>query len=388
MEALVPHYSPVRSCAVGSQITTDCAPAYNQHSHQHRQESEVELYVLELANSPSSELLGAATSDGQIRILDKASLRVSRVTFARSNPNLLMSAGTDGRVLVLGWDLRTAFAGNHHGHSSSSSNVLPAMEFRARQGDRFVSMDVACDDVLVAAGTELSGDSGSILIWDSRASRKTLHTFHESHTDDVTSLEFHPHAPARFVTGSEDGLVCLFDLNVDMTSQVPTDMVVEEEATPEEKATLAVMNAEASVHRVGIFGPSGEFVYALTGSQELRLWNGAEASQLAAYSSVRESLNEHCMNANAQQAGVEAPHVDYLIATKYHAPSERFYLIGGDFSGGVHFAHVSLSSIDYIRSLRTSAHNAVIRCVDWDGPESLLYTGGEDELVCQWSAER
>ncbi|XP_004365689.2 hypothetical protein CAOG_00818 [Capsaspora owczarzaki ATCC 30864] len=369
MEALVPHYSPVRSCAVGSQITTDCAPAYNQHSHQHRQESEVELYVLELANSPSSELLGAATSDGQIRILDKASLRVVGI--------LPGHAGLAGYLRAI--QPKPAHVRRHR---------RPRARARLGPAHRVRRMDVACDDVLVAAGTELSGDSGSILIWDSRASRKTLHTFHESHTDDVTSLEFHPHAPARFVTGSEDGLVCLFDLNVDMTSQVPTDMVVEEEATPEEKATLAVMNAEASVHRVGIFGPSGEFVYALTGSQELRLWNGAEASQLAAYSSVRESLNEHCMNANAQQAGVEAPHVDYLIATKYHAPSERFYLIGGDFSGGVHFAHVSLSSIDYIRSLRTSAHNAVIRCVDWDGPESLLYTGGEDELVCQWSAER
>ena len=42
---------------------------------------------------------------------------------------------------------------------------------------------------------------------------KTLLTFSDSFSDDVTKIKFHPEKPNSLLAGSEDGLLCLFDLS-------------------------------------------------------------------------------------------------------------------------------------------------------------------------------
>lgn len=71
----------------------------------------------------------------------------------------------------------------------------------------------------MAGGTELIDGDSFILFWDARyptsktQSRKTLlGGYWESHTDDVTTLAFHPTRRDVLASGSTDGLVNIFDL--------------------------------------------------------------------------------------------------------------------------------------------------------------------------------
>ncbi len=44
---------------------------------------------------------------------------------------------------------------------------------------------------------------------------KILNTFNETHSDEVTSLQFAKHHPGIMLSSSLDGMACLFDLSKD-----------------------------------------------------------------------------------------------------------------------------------------------------------------------------
>lgn len=389
------HYTsiaPVASSLTSSSSSTSSSTSKStstssSHSKNSSNEEEDEsVYVFEIALSnassssslSSSSVLAASTSDGSIKLFDSSTLTllgnlsghpnapISRITFAHSNPFVLFSAGLDG--FVHSWDIRDPTASPVVSFKSSIKKI------------HFASMDVSCNDSFVVAGGEqIQEDQGPVLIWDTRNANTVFHAFTESHTDDVASIECHPEIPTRFVTGSEDNLVCLFDLNANMSQEVPSDMVIEDEITPEENATVSVMNAESSVHKVGFFGPHGEYIFTQTGSQTLKLYQGEQAHQLASFPLIREQINDYFINAGSSM------HIDYLIDSKYCSSTQRLFLIGGDFSGNAHILHVSLSGFQYVRSL-SGSHSSTVRSINWEQDLQTAYTGGEDSLLCLWKA--
>lgn len=104
------------------------------------------------------------------------------------------------------------------------------------------SLALGLQGSLLAVGTE-NEDKSQVEFYDIRSSR-LLGQFRDAHTDAVTQLAFNQLRPAELLTGSLDGLICCFDVS----------------KAGEEEALQGVINAEASIQRMGYFGPHEECV--------------------------------------------------------------------------------------------------------------------------------
>nr|XP_012234224.1 PREDICTED: uncharacterized protein LOC105679029 [Linepithema humile] len=126
--------------------------------------------------------------------------------------------------------------------------------------------DINCNGKYIAAGTELTGGDAFILFWDIRYKKKKVHHpmfsdlnflggYWESHTDDITSLIFHPVKPATLASGSTDGLINIYDLR----------------QSSEDQALTYSLNTESSVARLGWL--TNRFLWCSTYAETLQFWN-------------------------------------------------------------------------------------------------------------------
>jgi len=89
--------------------------------------------------------------------------------------------------------------------------------------------------------------------------RTLLGAYWDSHEDDITDMKFHPKNPDFIVSGSTDGLVCVFDIS----------------KTDEDDALLCTLNTESSVGNIdwheNVFGK--DLVSCITHTNDLQLFN-------------------------------------------------------------------------------------------------------------------
>ncbi|KAI3404043.2 hypothetical protein KGF56_003202 [Candida oxycetoniae] len=111
------------------------------------------------------------------------------------NESTIVSCSTDGVNI---WDIRAANKLVSSMTNSKNSNFL----------------SLAYKDGLLAGGTELSGTDAEVHIWDIRNSNNSIvKSFVDSHSDDVTALEFHPTLKQYLMSGSTDGYVNIYDIS-------------------------------------------------------------------------------------------------------------------------------------------------------------------------------
>jgi len=129
------------------------------------------------------------------------SITINSIQFAYISPHTLFAA-TD-KNLVLVWDTRT-----------------PQQETFQLNGcadeHKFLSVTCNNEDLLVAAGTELKGEENvAISFWDLRApiNKQLLGYYTESHSDDIIQVKFCRMNSTKLISGSTDGLVCLYDVS-------------------------------------------------------------------------------------------------------------------------------------------------------------------------------
>ncbi|KAK3723191.1 hypothetical protein LTR37_001914 [Vermiconidia calcicola] len=166
--------------------------------------------------------------DGSLKLLNRPSPAHSGISCLSTYGSGFVTAGRDG--LVRSWDTRATRTG---------------VELLEPRGRGFSSL--ACHDHLIAAGTESTkeglGDV-SVLLYDTRNPSAPIRDYPESHTDTITQLAFHPSQPNILLSGSTDGLVSLFDANIQ----------------EEEDALQQVLNSRAAVHCSGFLSPTEAYI--------------------------------------------------------------------------------------------------------------------------------
>ncbi|CAM9417123.1 unnamed protein product [Chrysoparadoxa australica] len=300
-------------------------------------------YVLDLARNPDGSCLAASLSNFRVKAYKRDTLEIIcelkghsaaiRALSYAHHPHVMVSVSEDNTLR--GWDCRAA---------EEAQFVTPL-------GGEGCSVVVGYEGHLCAAGV---GDS--VDFFDMRAGMKKLGRYEASHTDDVTSLNFHPIQVKHLVTGSEDGLMCVYDTGV----------------TGNEEALVSIMNAECPVRRMGFFGDNLEGVYCCSGVEGLSLWHLPSAQRLHDFGDVRRTG--------------PVRELDYLIGCQYLEGDGQLMLLAGSYTGDMHMIHVEPGNLSFVRSGR-SGHNDQIRCHDWLGTTSLV-TGGEDGRLVAWSNER
>lgn len=122
------------------------------------------------------------------------------------------------------------------------------MESTLLAGRPVHSISINSDKTLFAAGTELRECEAHVVFWDIRNAGSALKVFNEVHSDDISQVKFHPISRRELVTGSTDGIVNLLNLDNQL----------------DEDESLRFTIPLDSVHRLGFFGPSYEYIYTMT----------------------------------------------------------------------------------------------------------------------------
>ncbi|OZJ06162.1 hypothetical protein BZG36_01048 [Bifiguratus adelaidae] len=305
-------------------------------------------YIFDIAKS--SQYYAVSASNHEIKLyhpqtlnmLDTLRFHKDTISSIRiRNDHILISSSHDGSVV--GHDLRAGYS--------------PVFGMNA--GMPVLSFDINCNDTLFCAGTELHNHDSNLLFWDPRNPSSLIGKFSESHSDDITQVQFHPYAPSKFLSGSTDGLVCMYDIKV----------------FDEDEEMTGVVNSGSSVSKTGWFGPAAEYVYCLTHIEtfSLSIADAAEdaSNLLHDFGDIRALSNPGLLQ------------VDYAIDCHYDESTQRLFLTTGSHSGDLSLLHVNLKSLQLCQNIQ-QAHSEVIRACHWEIPNHTLLTGGEDGKLCLW----
>ena len=348
---------------------TNTTTTNNNNNEQYFEDGD---WVLCVNASPDSSIISCALSNGDIQIYDPQYLQLTRTLpkvhhegsmitdltdAGLQHPHLLVSSGTDGRVCLM--DLRQP--------PQNSTSMVCVMPRTVSHGEQALSSSLGYDGTLVAVGTNKAG----IHFFDVRQpQQQPVGSYVNSHTDDVTRVRFHQNNNALVVTGSEDGLVCVFD-----TTQ-----------PSEEAALTSVMNVQASLRQVDFCGPQLEGIVCRTGSETLSVWNWQSGQCWANYENLRSTGG-----------------VDYLVHAQWDPTRMELNLLSGSNNGDARYSSLDLSSSHHQNlndrqpsppTITTShylkgGHRGVVR--EWcpvvlpgSAASPKLITVGEDARICEW----
>ncbi|KAJ3327527.1 WD repeat-containing protein 89 [Blyttiomyces sp. JEL0837] len=310
-------------------------------------------YVLDIVPTSDGKHAAAPCTDGGIHVIDMETLqRVIRLPISGFNitevhyphggdGSLIWCSTLEGDVGLM--DLRSGQVG------LTTKGPAPILSF-----------SLNCANTVVAAGTELIEQKGEeenearILFWDVRSAMNPIAQFTDSHSDDITQVRFHPNDANALITGSTDGLVNLFNLTT----------------IEEDDALYQVIKAD-SIHKIGYFGPSYEYIYYQTHIETFGLYKFENADLIKLYGDVRScSTGEH--------------EIEYLIDSLYEPQEQRLYLFSGSKGGNLGILNVSLNSMELVHTLN-GGHSEIIRGVHWNPYTRRLASGGQDGKIVFWT---
>ncbi|XP_059421852.1 WD repeat-containing protein 89 [Carassius carassius] len=323
-------------------------------------------YILELSCASSgSDVLAVCCSNHSVHLHSRETLRlvgdfqghtapVCGVRFSHLSPHLLFTGSADGTLRC--WDVRRP--------GSDATQV-----FHSDSTHSYCSFDVSCSDRVLCAGTEQVGEDSFLVFWDARMVQGggemggLLGVYSESHSDDITTVKFHPQQADRLASGATDGLVNVFDLSLG----------------GEDDALVTTCNCNSSASSLCWTGKDLDQLFCLTHDEGLHLWDVARPDS--------DDTLTLLSSADARTL-VQLPDgasLEYFVGGTWLSDEERILLVGGSNHGELHLLDCSGRGLRFIKSLR-GGHSATVRCFQWDAISQSLLTGGEDGQLLQWKA--
>lgn len=210
----------------------------------------------------------------------------------------------------------------------------------------------------------------------------------EAHSDDVTSLSFHPTVPFALLSASSDSLVAVSDIC----------------KTDEDDSVLGVINTGASVARAGWGGSSTFRPKAILEGEEEELVDQNDIPNLGAFWSVSdmqtlgiweadgwEELVSTCDVRQGETDPMKLPWktefvVDAGADSQLLQSRDSVGLFCGNQNGTTALIQIpNQASQDWImHCLLTGGHSEIVRSVLWDVNNSCVFTGAEDGRICGW----
>ena len=233
-----------------------------------------------------------------------------------------------------------------------------------------LSFDVSLDGHTIAAGTALTGEDASIHFWDARRPTVPIFSHTSTHSDDITSLHFHPTISDRLLSASSDGLLSI-------TNTVEQD---------EDEAVEHVANWGCSVAQTGWYHDG---VWAASDMETFSLWT----------SELDKVLEPNFKEIPPRVQCSWEP--DYLIGC-YRLQDRLIPIVGSNSyvdltrprgsaiksesisSGSFSFLSPPSSQPWTVDRTYPSHHNGIVRSLLVDDVLGCLVTGGEDGVLHLW----
>jgi WD40 repeat protein len=219
---------------------------------------------------------------------------------------------------------------------------------------------------------------------DVRQASKPVTSYVEAHSDDITSLSFHPAVPFVLLSASSDSLVAVSDIR----------------KTDEDDSVLGVINTGASVARAGWGGASAIRPKAVLEGEED---TPSDVPALGAFWSISDMQTVGIWEADGFEEVLSSQDVrrgEILLTPEWRtefvidasAGSQLFNskdsvgLFCGNQDGSAALIELpNENGRDWTMHCRlTGAHSEIVRSVLWDLDNSCLFTGAEDGQICGW----
>ncbi|KAL7908871.1 WD40-repeat-containing domain protein [Trichoderma velutinum] len=323
---------------------------------QHHFSGPEDVYVLEAHRTASG--LATVASDQTLSLFNPARLGTGPVARLRTNhgnvttlrvfdagTSVVCTAGENGSVGV--WDLRQG---------------AQVAQFTAGQAS-ILSMACSASTQTIAVGTELENHAATIHLWDVRSNPSPKATYSEVHSDDVTSLAFHPSQPTLLVSGSTDGLVSVHDTTI----------------LDEDELTVQTLNHNASIHDAAFLNATE--LFALSHDEAFALYDVADERETGDaaqdFGDLRKVLGcQYVANVTTKVDGSGA------ILGAGAQDKENFELIflakAADNSWALDLAN---------KVVLPGAHGSeIVRSFCFFDDEQVVFTTGEDGNVKAWRA--
>lgn len=210
----------------------------------------------------------------------------------------------------------------------------------------------------------------------------------EAHSDDVTSLSFHPTVPFALLSASSDSLVAISDIR----------------KTDEDDSVLGVINTGASVARAGWGGSSTFRPKAILEGEEGKEEAQSDVPNLGAFWSVSDMQTLGIWEADGWEELLSPCDVRQGETNPMTLPWKTEYVVDagadsqllqsrdsvgvfcGNQNGTTAFTQIpNQAGQDWVmHCLLTGGHSEVVRSVLWDVKNSCVFTGAEDGRICGW----
>ncbi|XP_042625285.1 WD repeat-containing protein 89-like isoform X2 [Cyprinus carpio] len=224
-------------------------------------------------------------------------------------------------------------------------------------------------ETLRLVGTEQVEEDSFLVFWDVRMVQdrgetgSLLGVYSESHSDDITTVKFHPRQADRLASGATDGLVNVFDLSLG----------------GEDDALVTTCNCNSSASSLCWTGKDLDQLLCLTHDEGLHLWDVARPDSDDTLTLLSSA------DARPMVQLPDGASLEYFVGGTWLSDEERILLVGGSNHGELHLLDCSGRGLRFIKSLR-GGHSATVRCFQWDAIGRSLLTGGEDGQLLQWKA--
>ncbi|KAL3423512.1 WD repeat-containing protein [Phlyctema vagabunda] len=306
------------------------------------------------------DALVSISSDDQLRVLDPARLdrppvrvvqkvheEVTCLKALTAEQGVVVTAGRDGVVRIM--DVRE---GKEVG--------------RAESDQKAPILSLAClPPYGVAAGTELTNHEATVSIWDTRNLGQTVRQYIESHSDDVTELQFHPTHPSFLLSGSTDGLVNIYNTTI----------------ADEEEALHQTINHGSSIHRAGFLSDTD--IFALSHDEKFSMYElvtnpeeGVEEPPPVHFGDLRELLGgEYVANVVRRADG------GAVVGVGTHS-HESFDLVHFNKNPTWTFAPESKVTL-------LGGHGSeIVRSFCFLDTQQTVLTAGEDGMIKGWKGDQ
>lgn len=233
-----------------------------------------------------------------------------------------------------------------------------------------LSFDVSSDGHTIATGTILKGEDASIHFWDTRKPAVPIFSHTSTHSDDITSLHFHPTISDRLLSASSDGL-----LSITNTAEQDEDEAIEH-----------VGNWGCSIAQTGWYHDG---VWAASDMETFSLWtseldkilepNFKEIPPRVQYSWEPDYLIG-CYRSQDRLRPVVGSNSYVSLAKSYGSASRSENISSGSFS----FLSSSSSQPWTVDRTYSSHHDGIVRSLLVDDVLRCFITGGEDGVLHLW----
>lgn len=345
-------------------------------------------WVLCLERSDSS--LACALSNGEVQVYDPS--RLHRVTQFQA----VTQCQDKDMVLDLNYASENLLVAAQRSGSLAVSDIRlqrPVLQAPPVGAAALESVSVGYNGVICAAGSS----KGKVQFYDLRQQGKLLGSYNDSHSEVVTQVHFASPTSGTLLTGSEDGLACLFD------TRQPS----------EELAVQSVLNVGTPIRRVGFCtgrqaqhpsqrqndntGARWMTVFCLTGSETASLWDVGSGCCLQRFGegSLREQLG-HTLTQSLSATSTPLT-VDYLIDAHWDVDSSSLVMAVGNVAGEGALVRLSKDYPDQWQPCHwlRGGHRGVIRAwcplsrtLTSPNHPVLSVSAGEDARLVEWNHHR